>query len=539
MAKSENQSQEKLLSAEQVDAVLQFSQALYALDQSQLGLWSPQLSNALLQNLNNSGMSFDMQKLSKALADYRAQGQTLQDYTEFMKRQDEIFSRTLDYYGNILAFDLQIIPTNVYSDGEYKSEEYQKDKQAIYKFLDSFDYKAEFRRVVRELLTHEVYYVWFRRTKWGNADAMKGTLQILPQTYCMLTGYWEKGLLFSFDMSYFLQAGVDIDGYDPQFKTYYKNVFDRMGVGDNFKPAAALKQQNGTYAFWTQTSPEDGAWAFKFDLGNFNTTPHFAPLLRSALQNELVASLQYNKDIAGAYNILVGDIRLFDNAKSGTTANQFAIDPGTLGGFMRKVKQGLPKEFVAVAMPTEGSKLYHYEDANTDASINQNKIAGGASASASRLIYATDRMSTTELENAIQVDGNLVKGLYSQFQNFLEFWANKRTKKYKFKFLFEGLNFEFERNKRVERLFKFADKGIVLNSSAFASAMGMAPQDFDRSLSEGHSGDFVSKLTMLMNVNTMKNGGGIQPSTSSDSQGGRPPVDSSTLSDSGEQNRNQ
>lgn len=530
---AETKQEQPLLSAAQVDAVLQFSQALYALDQQQMGLFSPQLSNMILQNLNNSGISFDMDKLSKALADYKSQDTTLQDYTEFMKRQDEIFSRVLDYYGNMLAFDLQIIPTNVYGDDEYTSEEYKQDKQKIYSFLDSFDYKAEFRRVVRELLTHETYFTWFRRTKWGNSDDMRGTLQILPQTSCLLTGYWEKGLLFSFDMSYFLQAGVDIDGYDPKFKEYYTQVFERAGIADNFKPSAPLKAQNGTYAYWTQTSPEDGAWAFKFDLGNFNGTPHFAPLLRSALRNELVASLQYNKDIAGAYNILVGDIRLFDNAKSGTKANQFAIDPKTLGGFMRKVKQGLPKEFFAVAMPTENSKMYHYEDANVNASLNQNKVTGAVGASASRLIYATDRMSNTELENAIQVDGNLLKALYSQFQNFLEFWANKRTKKYKFKFIFEGLNFEFERNKRVERLFKFADKGIVLNSSAFASAIGMTPQDFDRSLSEGHSGDFVSKLTMLLNVNTTKNGG----SGSSSGGDGRPQQEEVT--DSGQQNRDQ
>ena len=74
---------------------------------------------------------------------------------------------------------------------------------------------------------------------------------------------------------------------------------------------------------------------------------------------------------------------------------------------------------------------------------------------------------------------------------------------------------------------KMADKGIVLNSSAYASVLGMTPPDFEQSLAEGHAGSMVDKLTMLLNANTMKDGG----------TGGRPRQDASQLTDSGEQSR--
>ena len=62
-------------------------------------------------------------------------------------------------------------------------------------------------------------------------------------------------------MTYFLNPGVDIDGYDPAFKKYYNRVFgESKGISD-YRPTNALNVRNGTYAMWTQTSPEDGAWA--------------------------------------------------------------------------------------------------------------------------------------------------------------------------------------------------------------------------------------------------------------------------------------
>ena len=59
------------------------------------------------------------------------------------------------------------------------------------------------------------------------------------------------------------------------------------------------------------------------------------------------------------------EIRLFDNAKSGTKANQFAIDPATLGGFMAKAKAGLGDNIKLAALPTENTSLYQFNDTNS------------------------------------------------------------------------------------------------------------------------------------------------------------------------------
>ena len=519
------------INEEQVQAVIQFSQGLWAGEK--YGVYTPWLQNQLLNNLNNNSIVPTYQKIQEALASYKESANNLQSYMEFMQKFDMIFARTLMSYVNVLSFDLTITCKNAFTQADYQSAEYAEDKNRIYKFLDNFDYKAEFRKMLQEMMRHEVVYTWFRKTKWGN-KGMKCALQILPQNRCMLTGYWEKGLLFDFDMNYFLQPGVDIDGYDPAFKKYFNNVFGENQNPWRYIPTNPLNKHDGIFATWTQTSPDDGAFAFKFDMSNFNTTPYLAPFLRDAIRNDEIATLQYNKDIASAYGILAGEIKLFDNAKSGTITNQFAIDPATLGAFMGKVKDGLQNvgstgpSTKAVAMPVENIKWFQFSDSNPNMYEQQLSNSAGVGSGISRVIYSSDRMSNAEIEAGIIDQYNTVKQVYSQFNNFLDFFANQLTKKYRFAFSFDGCSYPFEREKRFDRLVTAADKGLVLGPSAWASAMGYKPQEFERLLEESKYSGWVDKYSQLMK-NTFT-------TSQKSSDGGRPRKDDG-LTDSGESSR--
>ena len=75
---------EQLLMASQVNEVLEFSQALYAMDN--YGYYNPWLQNTLLQNLNNSAKTATFDAIKKALADYRNQAENLQEYTSSCKK---------------------------------------------------------------------------------------------------------------------------------------------------------------------------------------------------------------------------------------------------------------------------------------------------------------------------------------------------------------------------------------------------------------------------------------------------------------------
>lgn len=507
--------EKKLLSREQLNTVLEFSDALMNYGLSD-GFWSPWQSNQLLVDLTGQKIvdkdnAKTLSNLRKALGNFENDEELLQGFMSFAKSYDMLFARTLESYVNSLSFDLQVICENAYSPDEYKSQEYLEDKKRINDFLLKFDYKKEFKNVARQILLRGTYYTWFRKTKWGN-KGMKFALQILPQDRCLLTGYWEKGLLFDFDMAYFLQAGTDIDGYDPAFKKYFQRVFGESPI-QNYRPTNPLNDRTGTYAMWTQTSPEDGAWAFRFDTSDFSSAPFLAPALKNALTNDQIEQMQYDKDLAEAYAILAGEIETFDTAKSGTQSDQTVFKPQTLGGFMAKAKAGLNNAVKLAALPLQNLKWYQFEDKNSDMYTNQLATSAAVGTGLSRVIYSTDRMSNAEIEAAMNETYRTMEPLYYQCSNFMDFFANKLTKKYKFKFVFDGATYRYEREARFDKISKLADKGIVLSPSIWASAIGMNPALFENSLMESKASEWTKNLQLLLNSNTTAQKSSGRPTT--------------------------
>lgn len=514
---------EEKISRSDIQDVIDFSAGLMAVD----NFYSPFLSNQLLTNLNNNPRLPSAESVKKALNDYKNSGEELQGFVEFASSFDMIFKRTLYSYANALSFDLQITCKNAYTDSDYQSDEYRKDRQTVDNFLTNFDYKKEFYNVLLNVLKRDTYFTWFRKTKTGNRGKMKFALQIMPQDYCMLTGYFEKGLLWSMNQLYWTLPGVDLDSYDPSLKRTYQRALENAEL--NYKPSAPLNERNGSYALWADVSPLDGAWCFKWATDNFANNPFLSPYVANVLRSDEIGELQYNKDLIAASGILAGEIQLYDQAHSGQKANQFSIDPKTLGAFMQKVKSGLNGAAKIAAVPLANIKYFQFEDKNPNSYTNELTTTAGIGTGISRVIYSSDKMSNAELEAALNEVYQTMKPMYAQFNNFLDFYVNQMTSKYKFKFEFVGSNYQFERDARFDKMMKMADKGLVLNSSAWASAVGMNPVTFDRMLAESKYTGWIDKYsTMMLNANT---------SSYKDNEGGRERKNARDLTDSGEASR--
>ena len=514
---------EEKISRSDIQDVIDFSAGLMAAD----NFYSPFLSNQLLTNLNNNPRLPSAESVKKALNDYKNSGEELQGFVEFASSFDMIFKRTLYSYANALSFDLQITCKNAYTESDYQSDEYKKDRQTVDNFLTNFDYKKEFYNVLLNVLKRDTYFTWFRKIKTGNRGKMKFALQIMPQDYCMLTGYFEKGLLWSMNQLYWTLPGVDLDSYDPSLKRTYQRALENAEL--NYKPSAPLNERNGSYALWADVSPLDGAWCFKWATDNFANNPFLSPYVANILRSDEIGELQYNKDLIAASGILAGEIQLYDQARSGQKANQFSIDPKTLGAFMQKVKSGLNGVAKIAAVPLTNIKYFQFEDKNPNSYTNELTTTAGIGTGISRVIYSSDKMSNAELEAALNEVYQTMKPMYAQFNNFLDFYVNQMTSKYKFKFEFVGSNYQFERDARFDKMMKMADKGLVLNSSAWASAVGMNPVTFDRMLAESKYTGWIDKYSqMLLNANT---------SSYKDNEGGRERKNARDLTESGEASR--
>lgn len=527
------------LSEQELDQVLQFAQGLYN-GFGGYGFYTPFSQNQNLLALNNNGQKPTQEKLSKALESVPYDYGSLASYSEFMEIWDAIYAKTLRYFGGLLSFDLSYTCKNIKNPSDYNSKEYKDDIKRVHKFLDNFDYKTEFDKVVKQILRTEICYTWFRDSHEDlnspiDIDSDEGkirknekfSLQMMPQKNCMLTGYFNcSQLLYDFDINYFLNGDVDINLFAPVLKKKFKESY--TNENGEYIPSAQLNYRNGSFANWVQCSPNDGAYAFKFDLSNFRQVPPLIALLKSCLNNDEIEDLQKNKDMISAYLLLAGEIKTMDTDKSGNKSNQFSIDPKTMGKFMQLVKSGLADKVKPLALPLEDIKGWQFTDSNPSMVEKQYTTTAAQGASASTLIYTTSKMSQSELENAIYTDYCFMKPLYEQFNQFLNFYVNKKTTKYKFEFSFDGLNRPWDRKQRQETLRNFADKGIVLDATQWASAYGMKPQAFQRSLECAHNDTtFISNLTMMLNANTMQSSG--------EDNIGAPKKDSSERSDKTEE----
>ena len=533
MSETENLEQ---ITADDVYEVLKFANYLYG-QNPYGGYFTPNMSNQNLIDLNNNPLVPSVERVEKALANYKVSGEELKGYAEFMEVFDILYKRVVGYYSGMLRYDLDIECTNAFTKEDYNSEQYKDDLKRVYKFLDKFDYKEEFAKVTKQLLRHEVDYTWLRDSKGTFNDdpenptevnvkkSPKYTLQEMPQSYCKITGKWEYGMLYDFDVNYFTKGGVSVLGFDPSLIKQWNKI--REGKIQEYNPTSQLNVHDGSFANWTQVSPYNGAWVFKMDMTNAAIVPFFASIIPKVLDAEEVGKLQKNKDIIGARALLVGEIQLLDKQKSGNATDALAYNPKTLMKFLKLVKNGLMNENLnAVAMPTKDPKMYQFKDENTDMVNNNLKTTVGQFASGSRLLFVNDKMSETEAKCAIITDYNLVEPLYRQYENFLNYYVNRKTTKYKFKFTFSGSTYYFVNEKRDEKMVELMDKGVVFAPRTYAKLVDMKPQQFDRLLTEGNATDWTIKLTSLMqNVYTQ--------SGNPNDKGGRPQSSDSDLSDSG------
>lgn len=530
---------ENTLSIDDLEEIFKFARYIYSADP--YGYFSPDMSHKNIIDLNNNPQAPTKQKVIDALTNYKDNTDVLSAYSEFMEAFDMIYKRVSYYYANMLAYDLDIICTNAYTSENYKSKEYKEDLRRVYKFLDSFDYKSEFAKVTKELLRRQKYFVWFRDSQGSFSEGeldisdTKGNktknfcLQTMPQQYCKITGRWEYGYLYDFDMSYFTRAGISLDSYDPIFRKYWTNVFGEDGKALKYTPTSPLNDRFGNFALWTQTSPDDNAWVFVMDESNIASTPFLSPSIPNLLTDKEIEALQTDKNLISARAILAGEIQLLDKQKSGASTDAMAYNIKTLMKLLQLVKKGLTDNINAVAMPTKEPRLYQFNDSNTDMVSKQNTNTTAQLAGASRIIYSTDKMSETEAKNAVITDYNIMATLYPQYEHFLNFFVNKKTRKYKFKFHLSGCTYPFVRESESEQLISLMDKGVILAPRTYAKLVRMTPMDFDRLLEEGKYSEWTDELTsMLQSVYTQSGKDG-----KSDSTGGRPKSSDNEISDNG------
>jgi hypothetical protein len=514
------------LSKEEVWNVLSFAQNLVS--GVYPGFVTPDLLSARMRDISFMPKDSTEDDLTAALKDPKNHEAELRSYLEMFEIVHMGLKRILSYMSDLPAFDLTY--TTKKKSGEeleekdYKSPAYKKDIKNIYSFLDKFDYKQSFRTICKQILRNEIFVGCFRDTGDGVV------IQELPIDRCKITGRWGRGgFLVDFDMLWFWQPGVDISLY-PKF---FSDAFNRMfrnpdGSMIKYNPSLAPQDRgSSSYLYWVSLPPEIG-WVFKLDMSLVTSTPYFSGLMKDLIQTDLMRALQKNTNMASAAKLLVGQVPLLKESKS-NVADMIAIKPDTLGKFLQLVKAGLSSSVSVAAAPLEDMQMIEFKDNNEMYDAWQRTVVANSGMNSALFYSSKLKANAIESQLSFQSDSKILEGLYSQFNFFMDYFANKQTTKHYFFFEFEGNQFYLDRKQRYDYATGLLNFGICLPQKISAS-LGMKPQQLERQMMEAKAMGFVDSLTPITPAAQMPGSAGAKGS-------GRPQKDDSELGDAGSQSR--
>ena len=498
--------------------VLEFSKRL---NNMYPGIFNPDLVNSRLKDINSNPLTGTSEQIAKALKDPKNHEDQLRGYSENFEYTSMSYKRILSYYSTLLSFNYTY--TSNASASELKSPAYKKEVKIVEDFLDKFKVKREFPKVMHQLMREDAYFCVLRN------EGEQYVLQELPIKYCQISGMFEYGYLFDYNMQYFTQAGVDINCYPDVFKEYWNRVMDNKNNG--YSPSKTIDERTGEYVYWCQCSPNDGMWAWKLNPNQVTRVAPFSPLFLDLIDTETVRQLQQNRYVISAYRLLMGKIPRLEGNKNGQIRDSLAISPELAGSFAGLIKQGLPTQVGFGFSPFEQITEHTFATTNDDTNIYENQLKTTVSNSGAALqaVFSTDKANLEATRASLYADAQFVEYIYREFDAFMNFYVNQLTKKFKFDFKFEGVKIPFIENDNFDKVMQLAQNGMVLPQK-ISSAIGMEFKDFKRQLMEAKESGFEDLFMILPTAFTQ--------SAKSDKKNGRPESSSSDLTESGADTRN-
>ena len=518
------QEKKVLLTEQETWDVLRFASELYG---GQMG-YNPMLVNARMQDMTMNTKNGTSAQIDAALAEPKLNEVFLTGQSEFFELTSMLYKRILYYLSGIPAFDFTYTCTNA-SDKDYKSPAYKKDLEAVKEFFDKFNPKQEFRTILKQMVRQETFFGFFRD------DGERYLFQEIPENYSMITGRWENGLLWDLNMYLFLQPGFVLDMFPDIFKKLWKKAFGNKQPKEIYDPATGVDKRDSSWIYWVQTSPKDGFWCFKLQPELATRIPFLAPMFPDVVLQKTMRELQTNTYIAAASKIISGRVPMLNKDTKAAVRDSVAISPELLGKFLALMKSGLSDAIKVTSSPLEDQAAIEFSGADSDFYQNYLKTTTSSSGVNSRLIYTLDKNNAVESQLSINVDEFLMFGLYPQFENFLEYQVNKLTKKFKFKFKFEGSEFYTNRKERFDTQMSLIPHGIVMPQK-IAAAIGMTPFAFIRQIEESKAMGFTDMLTPIQTTFGAGAGNPIK-GTGKSVKEGRPKTDDGELSEGGESTR--
>lgn len=463
------------------DYALQFAKSLSRSYQNN-ALLNPIWQNELLKSLNMSPATYSRETIERLTQNPRANEDALKDLSQYLFNVVMQFNKLVNYYATIPTFDHFIVQTNA-DEEDMKLTSFKNSRKKAIGTLEKINLKLTLPNILKGVILEDAKFYYVREL--GESI----TLQEMPAKYCKIINKTEYGYQYAFNMYYFMQSGISVSDFAPEFVSYFEEF-----INDNKKKISNF--------YWQPLDPIK-APVFKFDETRAGLTPPLMGLFQDSAEIDHYKKLLKTKTQLEVWKIIVGKIPMKQDSKGAVVANNFAIDPIVAGQYTAILQAGVPDGVKVATTP------FDLDTVNFDQSQTQNNIVGYSqdnfynSAGSTPVLFGAGSPNASGLNASIKVDEAYVLHMYRQFERFLNAYMKTKTGKYRFKVVFPDLT-RFNYKDKLEDYLKSAQFGY--SKTLVSVAMGINPDDMINLLMYENSIDMINKYLVPLSSAHVQNG---------------------------------
>ena len=335
-------------------------------------------------------------------------------------------------------------------------------------------------------------------------------IHVLDPDYCKIScASYDNGVLgFLFDMTYFNSNVEQLDYYDKEFQTLYKQY-----QNDNVK--------------WKQL-PIERTICLKIDLDNLDySIPPLSGLLEQIISLTDLQAAQDEIDSLQNYKMVWGKLDTISGTKS---PDDFAVDLDLALAFMKKINAALPENVAYALSPLDLDTIEFKDNDASDSNVLSKAYSNVIESNGSIIMNSNKITNSTAFKLAMKVECEDAMAPTTQLNAWLKFYL-------KYNHNVETITVEFSdispyfMDDEIEKYTKLAGLGLPIKSE-LSSMINANPQ-------KSFGMDFLERQLLKLGIERWNNplvSSAVQSGNPSDS-GGAPKKEDGDLSDEGEATR--
>ena len=390
---------------------------------------------------------------------------------------------------------------------ENDEESILKEYERVVNIVTNMHMETQIYKLMLSLWKNGVVYGYIYGDPEGEGSFY---IHVLDPDYCKIScASYDNGVLgFLFDMTYFNSNVEQLEYYDKEFQTLYKQY-----QNDSVK--------------WKQL-PIERTICLKIDLDNLDySIPPLSGLLEQIISLTDLQAAQDELDSLQNYKMVWGKLDTISGTKS---PDDFAVDLDLALAFMKKINAALPENVAYALSPLDLDTIEFKDNDASDSNVLSKAYSNVIESNGSIIMNSNKITNSTAFKLAMKVECEDAMAPTTQLNAWLKFYL-------KYNHNVETITVEFSdispyfMDDEIEKYTKLAGLGLPIKSE-LSSMINANPQ-------KSFGMDFLERQLLKLGIERWNNplvSSAVQSGNPSDA-GGAPKKEDGDLSDEGEATR--